>query len=199
MEGPLAPYSSILAWRIPWTEEPGGLQSMVSQSDRTEWLSTYIIWVKCLYKSSCWRLFWSAFCIYNHCYSSHNFFAFCCVLRTYLSNLYVKIIIVFKWIFPPFDHILLHLTNFNLVLWMIWLYLLLMDPVVVFSHSLYALCLLNSSTVYSHLRVFLLFQWLYSANIYFTVMWCSSGSIGRKWFSYFVKTLVLKGGLNESL
>ena len=24
--------SSILAWRIPWTEEPGGLQSMGSQS-----------------------------------------------------------------------------------------------------------------------------------------------------------------------
>ena len=24
-------HSSILAWRIPWTEEPGGLQSMVSQ------------------------------------------------------------------------------------------------------------------------------------------------------------------------
>ena len=23
-------YSSILAWRIPWTEEPGGLQSIVS-------------------------------------------------------------------------------------------------------------------------------------------------------------------------
>ena len=23
--------SSILAWRIPWTEEPGGLQSMKSQ------------------------------------------------------------------------------------------------------------------------------------------------------------------------
>ena len=27
---------SILAWRIPWTEEPGGLQSMGSQSDTTE-------------------------------------------------------------------------------------------------------------------------------------------------------------------
>ena len=25
-------YSSILAWRIPWTEEPGRLQSMGSQS-----------------------------------------------------------------------------------------------------------------------------------------------------------------------
>jgi len=34
-EGPLdeemATYSSILAWRIPWTEEPGGLQSTGSQ------------------------------------------------------------------------------------------------------------------------------------------------------------------------
>ena len=34
-EGPLeegmATHSSILAWRIPWREEPGGLQSMGSQ------------------------------------------------------------------------------------------------------------------------------------------------------------------------
>ena len=34
-EGPLekemATHSSVLAWRIPWTEEPGGLQSMGSQ------------------------------------------------------------------------------------------------------------------------------------------------------------------------
>ena len=27
----MAAHSSILAWRIPWTEEPGGLQSMESQ------------------------------------------------------------------------------------------------------------------------------------------------------------------------
>ena len=27
----MATYSSILAWDIPWTEEPGGLQSMGSQ------------------------------------------------------------------------------------------------------------------------------------------------------------------------
>ena len=26
--------SSILAWEIPWTEEPGGLQSMVSQKSQ---------------------------------------------------------------------------------------------------------------------------------------------------------------------
>ena len=30
-------HSSILAWRIPWTEEPGGLQSMGhKESDTTE-------------------------------------------------------------------------------------------------------------------------------------------------------------------
>ena len=30
----MATQSSILAWRIPWTEEPGGLQSMGSQRVR---------------------------------------------------------------------------------------------------------------------------------------------------------------------
>ena len=30
----MATHSSILAWRIPWTEEPGGLQSMRSQRVR---------------------------------------------------------------------------------------------------------------------------------------------------------------------
>ena len=28
MEKKMATHSSILAWRIPWTEEPGGLQSV---------------------------------------------------------------------------------------------------------------------------------------------------------------------------
>ena len=32
LEKEMATHSSILAWRIPWTEEPGGLQSMGSQS-----------------------------------------------------------------------------------------------------------------------------------------------------------------------
>ena len=32
LEGGMATDSSILAWRIPWTEEPGGLQSTGSQS-----------------------------------------------------------------------------------------------------------------------------------------------------------------------
>ena len=36
MEKEMATHSSILAWRIPWTEEPGGLQSVESQSDMIE-------------------------------------------------------------------------------------------------------------------------------------------------------------------
>ena len=31
LEKGMATHSSILAWRVPWTEEPGGLQSMGSQ------------------------------------------------------------------------------------------------------------------------------------------------------------------------
>ena len=31
LEEELATHSSILAWKMPWTEEPGGLQSMGSQ------------------------------------------------------------------------------------------------------------------------------------------------------------------------
>ena len=31
LEKGMATYSSMLAWRIPWTEEPSGLQSMGSQ------------------------------------------------------------------------------------------------------------------------------------------------------------------------
>ena len=34
LEEGMATHSSILAWRIPWTEEPGGLQSMGSQRVR---------------------------------------------------------------------------------------------------------------------------------------------------------------------
>ena len=38
----MATYSSILAWRFPWTENPGGLPSMGSQSQTwLKWLSTH--------------------------------------------------------------------------------------------------------------------------------------------------------------
>ena len=33
LEKGMATHSNILAWRIPWTEEPSGLQSMESQKE----------------------------------------------------------------------------------------------------------------------------------------------------------------------
>ena len=43
MEKAMAPHSSTLAWKIPWMEEPGGLQSMGSlESDTTEQLHFHL-------------------------------------------------------------------------------------------------------------------------------------------------------------
>ena len=45
LEKGMATHSSILAWRIPWTEEPGGLQSMGSQELDT---TKQIYWITVL-------------------------------------------------------------------------------------------------------------------------------------------------------
>ena len=37
LEKGMATHSSILAWKTPWTEEPGGLQSIVLQRVRRDW------------------------------------------------------------------------------------------------------------------------------------------------------------------
>ena len=47
--GLVAPHSNTLAWRIPWTEEPGGLRSMGSLTVREDWatslsLFTFMHW-----------------------------------------------------------------------------------------------------------------------------------------------------------
>ena len=46
LEEDMAPHSSILAWRIPWTEEPGGLRSVGSQSQTR--LSDFTFTFKCV-------------------------------------------------------------------------------------------------------------------------------------------------------
>ena len=57
LEEEMANHSSILAWKIPWTEEPGGLQSIGGkESDATEHTSVslsnywlFIVWFLLLY------------------------------------------------------------------------------------------------------------------------------------------------------
>ena len=39
LEEGMGTHSSVIAWRTPWTEEPGRLQSMGSQRDTTERLT----------------------------------------------------------------------------------------------------------------------------------------------------------------
>ena len=39
-EKAMAPYSSTLAWKIPWMQEPGGLQSMGSQRVRHDGMTS---------------------------------------------------------------------------------------------------------------------------------------------------------------
>ena len=41
LEKEMATHSSILAWRSPWTKEPGRLQSMGSQRVRHEWVTSF--------------------------------------------------------------------------------------------------------------------------------------------------------------
>ena len=44
LEKGIAAHSSILAWRIPWTEEPSGLQSMGSQRVGHDWVTNIKAW-----------------------------------------------------------------------------------------------------------------------------------------------------------
>ena len=52
-EKAIVPHSSTLAWKIPWTEEPGGLQSMGSQRVGHDWVTS--LW---LFTFMHWRRKW---------------------------------------------------------------------------------------------------------------------------------------------
>ena len=43
LEKEMATHSNILAWQIPWTEEPGGIQSMGLQRVRHDWANNLVM------------------------------------------------------------------------------------------------------------------------------------------------------------
>ena len=47
-EKSMAPHSSTLAWKIPWMEEPGGLQSMGSLRVRHDWETSLSLFTSCI-------------------------------------------------------------------------------------------------------------------------------------------------------
>ena len=85
-----APHSSILAWRIPWTKEPCGSQSMGLQRVRLDWrnntftlLENKIIWIYIIMKNTCRNLvfyFKGFFC----------FVFFCCFREWYEILFHLK-------------------------------------------------------------------------------------------------------------
>ena len=44
----MATHSSTLAWKIPWTEEPGRLQSMGLQRVRNNWVTSLSLFLSCI-------------------------------------------------------------------------------------------------------------------------------------------------------
>ena len=79
LEKEMATHSSTLAWKIPWTEEPGGLQSMGSQRVGHDWetkLSNFHTYTACTLENTQKFLFWWmnvwidggwAGCFHPHC------------------------------------------------------------------------------------------------------------------------------------
>ena len=71
LEKEMATHSSTLAWKIPWMEKPGGLQSMGSQRARHDWVTSlhFIVHVgegngnpfqySCLENSMDWGAWWA--------------------------------------------------------------------------------------------------------------------------------------------
>ena len=56
LEEEMATHSSILAWRIPWTEEPGGVQSMGSQRVGHNWSDLVHTYYRGTWVWSVWEL-----------------------------------------------------------------------------------------------------------------------------------------------
>ena len=78
LEKGMATLSSILAWRIPWTEEPGWLQSMGLQRVRHDWAINTFTWLLFYtYRQLSWILCsqqeQSSFCFCSHPNSFHSF------------------------------------------------------------------------------------------------------------------------------
>ena len=79
LEESMASHSSILAWRIPWTEEPGRLQSMGLQRvghDWSDWAAVALFWLNSL-KSAAKIKLWKGQkrCFLCFDIKLHNFFS----------------------------------------------------------------------------------------------------------------------------
>ena len=71
----MATHSSILVWKIPWTEEPDGLQSMGLQKSRTQLrdLTTFLLY---LITGQMWVLINMTFFFHGYDHDSNFYYNF---------------------------------------------------------------------------------------------------------------------------
>ena len=91
-EKEMATHSSTLAWKIPWTEEPGRLQSMGSQRVRNDWATSLSLYI-CLRVSV-----WSTWVLIIRIINEPN-------LHAYIWISYVNILYSIYWL-VSFSHLL---------------------------------------------------------------------------------------------
>ena len=97
VEKEMAAHSSILAWRTPWTEEPGGLQSMGSQRVGRDWARTSLnllslAFMLCFLFTLLLVLFLSPTLYFKFCWAFH--FPLCTPLPRFSNSLVGMIWIV---------------------------------------------------------------------------------------------------------
>ena len=86
LEMGMATHSSILAWRNPWSEEPGGLESMGSQRNQTRLSDFSLIW-NTLFNLYINLITRATMRIYFHFWKCH----------TYNWNILTLLISIFRW------------------------------------------------------------------------------------------------------
>ena len=112
LEKEMATHSSILAWRIPWMEEPGGLQSMGSQRVGHDWATS-------LHFSTSLQIF------------------MCCIFIT-IQFLIIK----FIFYFCPWLILFRSLFFFISLIWIFSVYFTCTDLIVLWSENVLSLVLI---------------------------------------------------------
>ena len=101
LEKEMATHSSILAWRIPWWEEPGRLQSTGSQRVRQDWATSLSL---SHFVHNITALPWSVIFIFNFPASTW----ICWSIATYLVFSVLLDIFPTNWLFPKLAQMKMH-------------------------------------------------------------------------------------------
>ena len=117
MEKGMATHSSVLAWRIPWMEEPGGLQSMGSQGVGHGWATNtrrkkrQLQWKQAVFPwppiiSTCLLCLFSLYSIYLESWPWLNWPAFSFFFFFFLF--FLLVLLMFLTISPPCSSLIIH-------------------------------------------------------------------------------------------